>query len=139
MNSRFTLNGAIVGINEAATIELVTLPFENENQLDDLRDKHGDTHFFRREGVKIFCVALERDVGSLGLMKPVRAADYPWLISALVLEALERFFLRLGRRVLTARPLRILSSRPNDLLLSRSLPTGLSFPQWLERRVEYEC
>ncbi len=137
MNARFTLNGAVVGIDEAAILELGTLPYEGGKHLDDLRSKYRETHFFRREGTQILCVALSRDAESLGPVKLAKASDYPWLIASLVLEALERFFLKLGRIVFSARPLAILSSRPDDLLLKRSLPTGLDLSEMLEKRVEY--
>jgi len=66
-----------------------------------------------------------------------KVKDVLWLAAPLALESLLRFFSRHGRPILAHKPLRILSNRVGDQVLSESAPKGTSIPKWLEKKISY--
>jgi hypothetical protein len=63
--------------------------------------------------------------------------DSPPLVAMLALDALLRYFHRMGRPIWKHKPLRMVSNKGDDLLLRRAIPNGVRVPDWLEQRVSY--
>jgi hypothetical protein len=68
------------------------LPYEDAKQLDELREKYGHTHVFRREGNQVQCVPIEQAAEPLGRAEEFSIEKHFTLASRLAQEALIRLF-----------------------------------------------
>jgi hypothetical protein len=138
-DANYTLNIVPVEVGDRAILRVGRQPYDDE-ALRSLRAAYSETHYFKRdlEEDKILCVSLTDGREPLGLsVSDCACQDAPWLVTSLVLEALLRYFLSAGRRVLAYRPLRVVTKQSADELLFASAPKGMQIPRWLERRVSY--
>jgi hypothetical protein len=103
--------------------------------LRELREKHNETHVFRREGDCIFAVQVTSDACCLGEPVTIKLSEYLWLVAALVRNALLRYLVGLGRPVLDYDPLTFIG---RDDLLRACLPQKIAVPDWLAVRVLHE-
>lgn len=132
--AKLVLNAAAIEAPAGIRVVVGTQPY-NKETLAALRREHSGRYFFRRGGdarEEILSVPLEHDLPVLGKGSTnVDLSQTYWLIAPLAIESLLRTFVRLGRPMLrSARPLRVLSQRPVNLL-----PDGAGLPTWLQRRL----
>lgn len=132
--SKLVLNAAPIRSPQGAAITVGMQPYTKES-LGDLRRANSGRYYFRRGGeggTKILSVPLEPGLPPIGQeVSELDLSQTHWLLAPLAIEALFRTFIRLGRPVLRpARPLRVLSLRPPNLL-----PADSELPHWLQRRL----
>lgn len=132
--TKLVLNAAAIQARQGARIAVGMQPYDKDT-LARLRREKSDFYYFRRggnDGSKILAVPLEHGLASVGNeVSEIDLSQAHWLVAPLAIEALVRTFVRLGRPVLrTARPLRVLSQRPANLL-----PGDAGLPDWLQRRL----
>jgi hypothetical protein len=102
-----------------------------------------ETHFLKRDGKanQIVSVGVTPGATRIGASFQDRpAVEVPWLNASLVLDALLRYFLTVGRPILDYKPLRIITGQRADELLStaaKSVASNLQIPPWLVKRVSY--
>lgn len=135
--SAATLNSAMIECDANATLTVGLQPYD-EARLRALREEHRGTHFFRREGPLLASVVTAAGHSPIGDRTEERELGGAMsLVASLTLDALLRYFHSHGRPISRYKPLRILSSRTEDLLLRRSLPPNAAVPEWIEQRVAY--
>lgn len=132
-----TLNAVIAEIDPEATLRTGSVAYVYRDDLDALRDKHRDSHYFRRDRDRILSVAVVSGHAPIGEVRERRVRELGSLIPPLVLDALLRYFVAQGRPVLRHRPLTVVTARREDRLLSRARPSGVLLPDWIEQRVGY--
>jgi hypothetical protein len=128
----------ILEFDGSAKIPVGTQPYRDQEQLRKLRATYRGSHFFKRVRDRIISVAVVAGHSPVGEeVVQWAAGDNHALVASLALEALLRYFHQFDRLIWSHKPLRVLSSRPEDLLLSRSVPDRATLPAWLEQRVCY--
>lgn len=133
-----TLNGVIVGFDGRAGLRVGLQPYDNDDQLRQLRKDNRETHLFRREKDRIASVSLVADSDPIGDRTEDRTLEDSGSLAALLaLDALLRYFHRLGRPIWRHKPLRMVSNKGADQLLRCAIPRGVQVPDWLEQRVSY--
>jgi Piwi domain len=141
--SSCTLNAAAIEIDTTANIRIGVQPYKSSDQLQSLRDQFRETHYFKRhnvagEGDLIVSVSLSSEHEPLGdKVSEQKVKDVLWLATPLALDSLLRFFYMHKRPILAHKPLRILSNRVGDQVLSESAPKGTPIPEWLEKKISY--
>jgi len=129
-------NLAPIGLDPDAVLKVDTFPFSQE-KLDELRATHRGGRFARRSGDNILLVPLGPARPCLS-DKPetIRVGDHLRLLCALVREHLIQIFSGVGRgEILDYRPVKLVSSRPEDDLVAQVLQSGV--PPGLSQRVGY--
>jgi hypothetical protein len=118
------LNFSTIHFDECE-IRVGRLPYGpyGEQVLEQLREEHNATHFFRREGPdSIFAVPVASDASLIGEPETIRLKEHLSLAAALIRNALVTYFAGLGRTVLSYEPLEVIS---REDLLRGSCPKGL--------------
>lgn len=114
------------------------LPYGNDGDqvLEQLREKHGHTHVFRREGAdSIFSVGVVSDARLIGEPRTIRLKEHLGLAAALIRDALLNYLTGLDRIVMSYDPLRFIA---RENLLQGIMPEGVSCPEWLGVRLMFE-
>lgn len=134
------LNGVLVQFAPDTTVTVGEQAYQDADQLSTLRARYSDTHLFRRDGEdRILSIPVVENEQPLGdSVSDRQLEDAPWVAASLVLDALLRLFVRMNRSLARPRPLVMLSTRADDMLLSRAWPENVEKPDWLEKRVTYE-
>ena len=133
-----TLNIVPAEFDPEGKLRIGTQPFKSGDQLQALRDAHRGTHFFKRFDNVIACVALSSGFEPIGEKVVERSAGKVlWLVAPLVLESILKYFYEHDRPVLTYKPLQVVSHRPGDEFIAKSMPSGASVPDWLSKRIVY--
>lgn len=132
-----TLNAVVAEIDPQATIHVGAQPYVYRDDLDSLRQAHRETHYFKRDRDSIISVAVVNGYEPIGEARVRRVREVGSLMPPLVLDALLRYYVAQGRRVLRHRPLTVVTARRDDRLLTHALPEGARLPTWLEQRISY--
>jgi hypothetical protein len=132
--TKLVFNAAPVSAPSGACLSVGIHPYDKD-LLARLRCEMTGRYYFRRAGDagnSILSVPLEAGLSSIANdVSDLDLSQSHWLVAPLAIEALLRTFVRLGRPVLrAARPLRVLSQRPANLL-----PAEADLPEWLQRRL----
>jgi hypothetical protein len=131
---KLVLNAAPIETTPSAKVAVGVQPYDKD-LLTALRRAHSGRYYFRKDGPdrnSILAVPLEDGLPLLGSseLEIDLSREYRF-VGPLAIEALARTFQRLGRPLLRgARPLRVLSQRPANLL-----PVEAGLPEWLQRRL----
>jgi len=137
--ANLVLNAVPLGFDRRQHLRVGRLPYEGKEQLTALRKQLCGTHVVRRHEEWIEVVAIRQGGDLPGEVRDVAAGDISNLVAALLSEWLIRHFTGLNRRLFRQRRSFVLvSSRPEDDLLSRVLPCDFSVPPWLGLRAAYK-
>lgn len=133
-----TLNIVPAEFDPEVKFRIGTQPFKSGDQLRELRDAHRGTHFFKRYDNVIACVPLSAGAEPIGDKVVERSAGKVlWLVAPLVLDSILRYFYEHDRPVLSYKPLQVVSHRPGDEFIAKSIPPGTRAPDWLVKRIVY--
>ncbi len=94
--------------------------------LDSLRDKHGSTHAFRRQGDNILIFSGDSTFPVSGMPQTIALKDNLGIFCFLVKNGLTRHLAGLGRNPIGFNPIELVSAKPEDNLLASIL--GESYP-----------
>nr|GFB92371.1 hypothetical protein [Tanacetum cinerariifolium] len=130
----FVLNIAPIEFG-GSTIKVEVFNYD-EDKLNQLREQSRGTHFVRREGRRIICVALKPNLPPLGGSdEEVDLSQHLSLVAALAREAMYRQLLAQNCWINKVRPISYLVTKRN--ILKDCLPAGVDFqngigvfPQW---------
>jgi hypothetical protein len=123
------------------------IPYEDRDQLRELRHTQGHTHVFRRrkrpaerrstsngleinnDGTEIVAVPFVVDAPTVGNQSgTVALHDNLWMASALVQNAVVNHIHALPRKLIEYSPITFIA---NENLLAQALPSDMSCPEWL--------
>lgn len=131
--TKLLLNAVTIETEPTAKFTVGTQRFDKD-LLARLRRELAEDFFFKRggeDGAFIHSISLKAGTDPLGAAREEHLANSaPWLMGPLALEVLLRFFKGLGRPILRARPVQVLSQQPANLF-----PAQAGLPDWLQRRV----
>lgn len=137
---RLVLNLVSIHVDPESVLRVGSQPY-SDAVLRSLRQANQGTHYFRRDHEKDVILAVRLTPGRLSLgatFEDVKCGDAPWLVAPLALEALLRYFHEHGRRLLSYKPLRMVTKQSTDDLLRQNRTLSASLPTWLQQRISYE-
>lgn len=141
MKTQLTLNVVPIDFDDAG-VEVAELPYESDEQMRELRDKHQRTHVFKRVGSSIVYVAVAdgapKTVARGSEMHSRRVLDNLPLVASLASHALLENVYESGRSLTGYRPIKISAKDESSNLLLRALPREANCPAWLAVRPLYE-
>jgi hypothetical protein len=137
-NRQLTLNFSPIKF-EDVEICVGIYQYQSKEQLDALREKHGNTHVFHRDNKnQILCVSIVSSgevLGEESITIPLSKNLY--LCAALIRAALLNYLHRLGRRILGYDPIEFISDQAQDNFLAKVLPRDTELPTWLSVKPLY--
>lgn len=142
--TRFVLNLAPISFEDAevkiGVFNYAGRAHERDAHLRALREQHWSTHVFRRhESNKIISVGTAPNAPLIGdTSETLRLSEHLGLCAALIRNALLSSLARWGRQSSGYDPIRVLGTAANENLLTAALPQGLSCPDWLAVRPQFE-
>jgi len=132
------LNFSPIDIDAAEiTAGLFTYGVDGQQTLKRLRQEHGTTHVFRREGSDdIIAIPVVADAPVIGdRKKTIALTDNLNLTCVLIRNSLINYLVRLGRPVLHFDPVRFIA---RDDILKGAFPKGIVCPDWLSVRMLHD-
>jgi hypothetical protein len=129
--------------NSPLEIEWFDYDPENHHQLSELRQTYPDTYVFKRETTeewdRILCVPMSLESPTLGGNSDIiYTHDNLWLCTTLIRNSLINYFHSIGRTLFDFLPIKLVADGKADELLSQSIPTGVTCPEWLSIRPLFE-
>ena len=122
-----------------AEIDVDVLEYRDDgaDALKRLRQKHWATHVFRRDGAdEIVGVPVATDLPKLSARsKKLRLEKNLGLTASLIRNAILNYLVGVGRTPLSFDPIRFVA---RDDLLKSSAPPGVTCPDWLALKLQYE-
>jgi len=106
-------------------LEACQISYDKET-LDSLRDKHGSTHTFRRQGDKILIFSGDGTFPVTGTPQTIALKDNLGIFCFLVKDGFKRHLTSLSRNPVGFNPIELVSTKSEDNLLSSIL--GDSYP-----------
>lgn len=140
--TEFVLNTAPVLFDAGIVVEAGFVPYEDQDQLRTLRDRHRSTHVIRRHRLldakegestsQIIAIPVAENAPKIGeVFRELKLSENLGHAAALIRESLIGFFSAFPRRVFDYRPVTFMGDEEKDNLLRKSLPNGISCPDWL--------
>jgi Piwi domain len=129
------LNIAPVQFDDAE-LKAGILQFESKEQLESLRKTHWQTHIFKRatqeKQDEIFSIRLDGNPSEIGdSTRDIKLSENLGLTANLIRDSLLRYFHRANSEILDFAPIKIVSRKPNLMLLSQAVPAEVKCPDWL--------
>ena len=112
-----TLNAFPIIFGNDSEVQACVTSYDKE-KLYELRQNHGKTHTFYRDGEQILCFSQDGNYPISGEERTIRLDDNYWLLSFLFKDGLIRFLTSLGRKPRGYSPIELVSSRPKDNILN---------------------
>ncbi|WP_435022732.1 argonaute/piwi family protein (plasmid) [Tundrisphaera sp. TA3] len=135
MRSKLLLNVSPVYFANSP-LEVEIFDYDSNLQLDELRARYYKTHVFKRDlsekADRIICVPLSLESPTIGgETEVIYSHDNRWLCCTIIRNSLINFFASYKRTILDFLPILFVADGIKDELLSQSMPTGVTCPEWI--------
>ena len=134
---KLTLNCIKIDFDDSIEIQVGIQDYKDKEQLRELRKNHKNTHFFKRQGNKIFSISLEKNIEPLGdETKTFKLNEIPNIVSQLALNSIKNYFETVETSdVIKTYPL-IVKNKKNNLL-EKIIPTESEYLDWFQINNSY--
>lgn len=134
VQQRLVLNTAPIIIPDT-NIPVGRQPFRDASALRSDRERHRDTHIFKRRGDSVIDIPVCLGASPLGAEEDLCLKDDFGICKALILNAYLDYLFRSGREIFSYSPVEFLA---RDDLLSESVPRDTVCPDWMSVRLRYQ-
>lgn len=134
MPRKLVLNTSPIEIPDA-DIPVGRQEFVDSEHLRTLRHTYRDTHIFKRRGDSLIDIPFTADARPLGKAETLKLADDFGICKGLILNAYLHYLAAQKREIVHYAPLDFIAE---DDLLRKSIPGGLTCPDWLSVRLRYQ-